>query len=76
MEAILGLIESILGFSLRNVDWVDFLTSFWFVLFILIPVILKLVPKHIKQNFLTLVEQKSGKNIFDEDKEKKEKTPK
>ena len=73
MEAILGLIESILGFSLRNFYWVDFLTSSWFILFILIPVILKFVPKHIKQNFLNWVEQKSGKKIFDEDKQKKDK---
>ena len=40
-----------------TIDWVDFLTSSWFILFILIPVIIKLVPKHIKQKILSKVKQ-------------------
>ena len=43
---------------LQNFDWVDFLTSYWFIMFILIPVIIKLVPKHIKQKILSKVKQR------------------
>ena len=42
---------------LQNFNWVDFLGSYWFIMFILIPVIIKLVPKHIKQKILSKVKQ-------------------
>ena len=47
---------------LQNFDWVDFLTSGWFILFILIPVIIKLVPKHMKQKILSKVKQHEDSN--------------
>ena len=46
-----------MGDILQTFDWVDFLTSSWFILLILIPVIIKLVPKHIKQKLLSKVKQ-------------------
>ena len=42
---------------LQSFNWVDFLGSYWFIMFILIPVIIKLVPKHIKQKILSKVKQ-------------------
>ena len=50
---------------LQNFDWVDFLTSGWFILFILIPLMIKLVPKHMKQKILSKVKQHEDSNRGD-----------
>ncbi len=50
---------------LQNFAWVDFLTSGWFILFILIPVIIKLMPKHMKQKILSKVKQHEDSNRGD-----------
>ena len=50
---------------LQNFAWVDFPTSGWFILFILIPVIIKLVPKHMKQKILSKVKQHEDSNRGD-----------
>ena len=46
-----------MGDLLQNFDWVNFVTDPFFILFILLPVIIKLVPKHIKQKMLSRVKE-------------------
>ena len=46
-----------MGDLLQNFDWVNFVTDPFFILFLLLPVIIKLVPKHIKQKILSKVKE-------------------
>ena len=50
------------GDLLQNFDWVNFVTDPFFILFLLLPVIIKLVPKHIKQKILSKVKQHEDSN--------------